>query len=158
MKTTPHKIYSLSVLDWSGHGGHHCQGTIYTDDPLIGRSIELERRLTLKEAKAISETKERLWFCHERTTTKFEDRASLERAAIKWMKANAKEPNWLLQYNSACNPERVIAAKGFYLERVQALNALADLWDKVPNHLRDGDVWDSTYACYKKLINPPESP
>lgn len=158
-------IYTLDLLDWSVCiGGHHVTGHISWHDGEPHRRDgsnyhrhELERRLSWKEAKALGETEDILWrHDHARVTNRFETRESIERAAIKWVKANAnpKRP-WLLQYNSTCNPERVLAGNGYSKDRLKHLNDLHDAWDKASDGLRGRDDFrEPVYDLYNQLIKP----
>lgn len=145
----PLKIACLDWLWWGVCiGGRHYTGHIHFEN----QRIELERRLTLREAKEMSETQERLWrYCHERTTNKFDDWDQMARHARKWCRANLGE-HWLLLERNKHNPNKVIAAHGPIKERARYINDLAILWDKVPNSQREGVLWDQAYKLWRKLL------
>ena len=145
----PPTIVKLDYLDWSVcAGGRHYTGSVVISEPF--RRIELERSLSLREAKELSETQERLWMCHERTTNKFDTLAQLENAAAKWCEKNLG-PDWLLQEHGNYGPLRPIAAGGRYKAILPKLRALAKRWDKVRDHQTDQEMMQS-YAEWEKLI------
>ena len=145
------EIATLSILDWSVCvGGRHITGEIsYLDE-----KVELEKHLTLAEAKIRSEEKDRYWLAHERIKNQFDTYEEIERAATKWCEDNIKSPDWLLQYYSDCNPQRPIAAKGYYITVFDDLKDLAESWDKVSNYVRDTnkELRDAVYKAYYALV------
>lgn len=144
-------IVVLEYLWWGvSIGGRHYTGEIRYQ----GQKVELMRRMSLREAKEYGEREERAWLRLQRETNKFDTLAQLERAAVKWCKANVPDP-WLLQEYSDCNPERPIAATGFYRERLPRLRKVAKLWSKVPNSEREGPTWDRFYRMFYHLIEAP---
>lgn len=141
-------IACLTHLWWGvSIGGRH-----YTGDIRHGETkIEMIRKLSGREAKQYAEEENRLWARRQRETTKFETLKSLERCAVKWCKANLKSP-WLLLENDEHNPNRAIAGDGEITERISVINELAEEWRKVPNHLREGKLWDTVYAAWDELL------
>lgn len=137
----------LDYLDWSGHGGHHCQGHLVFGD---GRPrVELERTLTLCEAKAMGQTQEILWQrSHSRRTTKFETRADLERAATQWCRTNLTGA-WLLKNHSHYGIYRIIASHNVDPARVRFLALIEQQWDRLENWERDNATMDRFYAAWK---------
>lgn len=169
------QIYWLDTLDWSGFGGRHYVGKIGWEDgaDLGGDGSyhyhEIERSLSLKEAKALyaescpddPDTGARYWKLGlARKTNRFETREDLERVAGQWVREHCKLANWLLIDNGYPNPNRPIAAHGWYGEvhRWNAMKDLAAIWDKVPNHLRDWskDPTKSIYSAWHLLLTPPK--
>lgn len=151
------KIATLKHLWWGvSIGGRHYTGYIRHG---FDTKAELTRRLSAKEAKQYAEEMGRLWLARQRVTNKFETLESLERAAVKWCKENLKSP-WLLLENDALNPNRAIAGEGWIVDRIPVINELAAAWEKVPNRLREGTLWDSVYRAWDAALKPekPKKP
>lgn len=145
-----HQIYGFKYLWWGVCiGGRHYTGKVHWREGDEFKTHELERRLSLREAKEISGEKEILWKHHDRVTVNFDSLEQLERAAIKWVEKNATVPNWLLIHNDYWNPNRPIAAAGLYKKRVKSMRAFADFWAKVDDSKREiPEVWDATYNAW----------
>ena len=153
------QVYSLDVLWWGvSAGGRHYTGEICWQDASYHKH-EVERHLTLREAKALGDTQFILWTERfSRTTNRFDSLEQLERAAARWVRKNAAVPNWLLIKHDGHNPNRPIAAKGWYVQRLPAMRALAKAWDKVPDGVRQSnrELWDAVYETWRKLMEPPD--
>lgn len=168
------QIYSLDSLWWGvSLGGHHYTGHVNwsekrrAKDGSSYKRHELERRLTLREAKELwSEQREpgqteQYWKMGlARETNRFETKADLERAAVKWVTHHCRYPNWLLIDNDWINPRRPISAQGWYKDRVPMMAELAARWDKVPNYQRlvnghePTEIWNSVYRLWYLLLTP----
>ncbi len=168
------QIYTLDSLWWGiSIGGRHYTGHVsWTDkrrkkDGSDYHRHEIERSLSLREAKELWAERrepgdtERYWKMGlARETNRFETKEALERAAAKWVTAHCKHPNWLLINNNHINPNRPIAARGWYEDRVELMTDLAAKWDKVPDHQRltngreTTPLWDSVYQLWYLLLTP----
>lgn len=149
-------IENIAVLDylWWGVaiGGRHYTGSVKAR----GKTVELIRKLSRREAKELSEREGRMWLRHQTETNKFEDFKSMARHATRWCEQNMGA-DWLLQEHSDLNPERVIATAGYFKPRKRLLQKLALAWGKVPDSQRKGELWDQVYATYDALILPPST-
>lgn len=158
------QIYSLDTLWWGvSIGGRHYTGNVRWEEGNGYPSHELECRLSLREAKELGNTQVILWTDRvNRTTNRFDTREQLERAATKWVTDHAAKSgvkNWLLIDNNRHNPNRPIAAAGWYKSRVKPMKKLAEMWDKVPDHIRlsDEELWNKVYNAWYALLTPPKS-
>lgn len=141
-------IVALRHLWWGvSIGGRHYTGEICHGE----RTIELERRLSVREAKELAEREGRMWLRLERTTNKFDSLEQLERAAVRWCEANLSDP-WLLQEYTDCNPERPIAGAGYIKERIPLLRTLARAWAKVPNSGRTSETLAIVDKAWQTII------
>jgi hypothetical protein len=148
-KDAKYTVVELHSLWWGVcAGGRHYTGEVRVKG---GSTVELRRKLSLKEAKELGETEGRMWLNRlQRDTNKFDSMEQLERHALKWCKENVEGDFLLLQ--DALNPSRVTAGRGPITERIPVMNQLAEAWDKVPNWERQGEVWKETYKAWDSLL------
>lgn len=160
-------IYALDSLWWGvSVGGRHYTGMLkwYSPDGAFHRH-ELERKLTLKEAKELGDTQVILWTSRfSRVTNRFDSLDQLCRAAARFVedevvKTNGAIKNWILIDNDIYNPNRPIAAAGWLKPRMGDMRKLAKEWDKVSNYIRENDkeLWDAVYEAWDTLLTPPEN-
>lgn len=149
------RVASLDHLWWGVcAGGRHYTGEVRWAE----KTHELERKLSLKEAKEIGETQTTMWIRrYQRTTNKFDTLATLENAAARWCRENI-EGEWALFHHDGHNPNRLISASyPWLMERRKVINEFADLWATVPNSVRENkDVWNTTFAAWRIFLTPPE--
>jgi hypothetical protein len=150
----------LDVLWWGVCvGGKHYTGKViwHRDAPHESVYHELRRRLSLREAKELGETQERLWVHRvERDTNKFDNQGQIDRAALRWCKEHMPEP-WALFEHDEHNPHRLIGTSAAWLlERQKVINDFAETWRKTSDRVREEKtVWDKSYALWRKLLTPP---
>ena len=121
-------------------GGRHYTGTVITEISGERKRVELERKLSLREAKEIGETEGRMWIHRiSRVTNKFDTMKQLDRHALKWCAANLPRP-WVLMENDHWNPNRIVGASDWDGKYIAKLNKIAASWDKVPNWQRTNEV------------------
>ena len=147
--------YVLAGLDtlWWGIsiGGRHYTGKIKYNLGNEYKIVEIERKLSRKEAKQYSNEEERYWLKWSLETCKFEKLEDLERRATQYCKENFAD-NWLLVDNDWHNPNRVIAANGIYLNIVPALNELYEYYRKLSN-IQIEDNWDKIYGRFNEIMS-----
>ena len=144
-------IIELQYLDWSQCGGRHIVGEVVFHNPY--RKVEIERRLTLREAKELGQTQEILWqHRHTRATNKFDTLEQLEKAAIKWCEQNLPNNDWLIQLNNSRGPHRPVGAKGKFKRVFKKLETLAKRWDKVRDNQSTAEMLEY-YDEWKELVN-----
>lgn len=157
------QIYDLDTLWWGiSVGGRHYTGNVrWTDKEGHYQCHELERKLSLREAKELDDTQLINWHGgYGRTTNRFDTEKQLERYAARWVEGEAKRSgfnHWLLIENDRHNPNRPIAAAGWYITRMTPMRELAKMWDKVPNGVRENnrEVWDLVYDLWRQILTPP---
>ncbi len=162
-------VYTLDPLWWGiSIGGRHYTATIhwsegpFKSDGSNYRHHELERDLSLRDAKLLDpeDGPERWQFGGRfRKSNRFETRAQLDRWAARWIEADAKrrgESTWLLLEHDSCNPRRAVAAQGWDKARLKLVNDLAEVWDKVPDWAREGELLDAVYSIYALLVSSPD--
>jgi hypothetical protein len=148
------KIVALRYQWWGVCiGGKHYTGSILQRD---GPTIELTRRLSQREAKALAENDERLWLSRETTTNRFNSLSQLERIALRWCRSNLGD-QWLLQRVDFNGPYLPIGGRGFIEERIPSLTNLAVWWDAVPDHRRTDAVMDKAYDAWETLTKSPSN-
>ena len=134
-------------------GGRHYTGSLKWDDEETKtyHSYELERKLSLKEAKQYAEEMGITWGPVQRISNKFESLPDLENQAIKYCEEKFGD-NWILFEHDTLNPNRVIAAKGWIEDRVEELTELYNKWDNLNDNERD-EQWVEVYNKFDKLIS-----
>ncbi len=156
---TPGEVYWLESLWWGvSIGGRHYTGKIHWyDSDNEYQTAEIERPLSLKEAKLLDPDRgEGHWRLGGvfRKTNRFDTKDQLERAATKWVKGHTKAPIWMLIDHDIHNPNRVIGSSGWHSERVDQMDKVAAVWNKLDNRTReDKKLWDVTYKAWRWLIS-----
>lgn len=141
------RVAALTHLWWGvSIGGKHYTGEIHYDGP----TVELTRKLGLKEAKQMAEDEDRLWLPLERETNRFNTLKQLERYATKWCEKNLGD-EWLLIHVDSHNPHRPIAGKGKIVPVLPAMTEVAEFWDKLTDTQREV-VWDEIYTIWRNLL------
>lgn len=140
---------ALDYLDWSVCiGGRHYTGEIVISQPF--RKVELERSLSLREAKELRpDHSERVYDDpYFRVTNRFDSFDQLVRAATKWCEANLIAP-WMLLEHTNNDLRKILASSGVSETRVRTLNLIEAQWDKMTNAQRDRETMDAFYAAWR---------
>lgn len=136
----------LDSLWWGvSAGGKHYTGHVYFSDRR--NRVEIERELSLKEAKELwaeyddAGRTERYWQMGlRRKTNRFDTKADLERAALKWCEANLTG-DWILKHE-----RYVLGSNCVSPVKQRMMNLIAERWDAAY-------VWKNGFGDMPRELN-----